>query len=368
LLDGYTPKSVWKMGFLIARERKGEAVMKAIRVDLIKALVLAAAIVSLAPKAVSAERLGADVISLFPEKLGEFAYADLKAARSQKSLAVLEAQFLPGILSQIQSLLAAERIDLLQQADGVAWGFIPASPYSAADSQTSAVAATGEQIVGIAIGDFNSDSVEAILKQRKVASLEMQGETLYALQPTAGPNDLFVVFLGSDRIAFGHRSALQKMLEVRSRATQGVTANDELFRLINEANGSGAIWAVLGSHYTKSTVMQLIPDLGSSAQPSKLVKTVKNLVLKLDADGGMDGQFQMILDSPDSANAMGQLLQLGLLYESYQLGKENKSLAGLLSRAQIFPSGDRVTLRLSVNEDEAAALPEILAAANSRPE
>jgi hypothetical protein len=338
--------------------------MKRIRIDLIKVLVLAAALVTLSPSAVRAERLGADVISLFPEKLGEFAYADLKAARSQKSLAVLEAQFLPGALAQIQSLLSADHINLLQQADGVAWGFIPASSYSAADSQSSAAAATGEQIVGIAIGEFNSDSVESILKQQKVVSIELQGETLYGLQPTTGPNDLFLVFLDSDRIAFGNRAALQKMLEVRSRAAVGVTANDELFGLINEANGSGAIWAVLGSHYTKSTVSQIIPDLGSSAQPSKLVKSVKNVVLKLDADGGMDGQFQMVLDSPDSANAMGQLLQLGLLYESYQVGKQNKSLADLLSRAQIFPSGDRVTLRLSVNEDEAAALPGILTAAS----
>jgi hypothetical protein len=337
--------------------------MKRVSKNLIRVLALCAAMISLPAKPACAERLGADVISLFPEKLGEFAYADLKAARSQKSLALLEAQFLPGTLSQIQSLLSADHVDLLQQADGVAWGFIPAAPYSAADAQGSAAAATGEQIVGIAIGEFNSDSVEALLKQRKVASIEMQGETLYALQPTIGPNDLFVVFLDSDRIAFGHRAALQKMLEVRSRATVGVAANDELFQLINEANGSGAIWAVLGSHYTKSTVTQLIPDLGSSAQPSKLVKSVKNVVLKLDADGGMDGQFQMVLDSSESANAMGQLLQLGLLYESYELGKQNKSLADLLGHAQIFPSGDRVTLRLSVNEDEAAALPGILAAA-----
>src|SRR5207249_11822522 len=35
------------------------------------------------PKPARAGRLGADIIALFPKEIGEFAYADLKKARSQ---------------------------------------------------------------------------------------------------------------------------------------------------------------------------------------------------------------------------------------------------------------------------------------------
>ena len=54
-----------------------------------------------------------------------------------------------------------------------------------------------------------------------------------------------------------------------------------------------------------------------------------------------------------------------ILFEGYQASsKQNQPLADLLRRAQVFPTGDRVTLRLSVNEDEASSLPTILSASN----
>ncbi len=331
----------------------------------VQGIVLIAALIAALPGAARAERLGTDVIAMFPKDLGEFAYADLKAARTQKQLGALEAQFLHGSLSQIQNRLASYGIDILQQADEVAWGFTPAVSYSVVDQSLSGRAATGEQIVGIAIGQYNPESSEGSLKQNKIASMETAGVTLFALQPTAGPNDLFFAFLDSNTLAFGHRAALQKMLEVRAGMISGLLENAAFFQLVDETNGSGALWAVLDPSYSKSALPQIAPDLEKFAQSSKLLKSVKNLVVKVDADGGIQGQVGIVLGSTDDANLMGQLLQIGLLYEGYQAtSKQNKSLADLLSRTQIFPSGDRVTVRLSVNEAEVASLPGTLAAGN----
>jgi hypothetical protein len=302
---------------------------------------------------------------MFPKDLGAFAYADLKAARSQKQLSALEARFLPGSLSQIQKRLASYGIDILQQADEAAWGFTPAATYSVVDQSSSGRAATGEQIVGIAIGQYNPESSETPLKQNKIASIETAGVTLFALQPTAGPNDLFFAFLDSNTIAFGHRAALQEMLETRAGIISGLVENAAFFHLVDETNGSGALWAVLDPSYSKSTLTQIAPDLEKFAQSPKLLKSVKNLVVKVDADGGMQGQVEIVLGSTDDANLMGQLLQIGLLYEGYQAtSKQDKFLGDLLRRTQIFPSGDRVTIRLSVSEAEVASLPGILAAGN----
>jgi len=346
-------------------ESERATIMKNKSVFRVQGIVLIAALIAALPGAARAERLGTDVIGMFPKDLGAFAYADLKAARSQKQLSALEARFLPGSLSQIQKRLASYGIDILQQADEAAWGFTPAATYSVVDQSSSGRAATGEQIVGIAIGQYNPESSKASLKQNKIVSIETAGVTLFALQPAAGPNDLFFAFLDSNTLAFGYRAALQKMLEVRAGMISGLVENAAFFQLIDEANGSGALWAVLDPSYSKSTITQIAPDLEKFAQSSKLLKGLKNLVVKVDADGGMQGQVEIVLGSTDDANLMGQLLQIGLLYESSQAtGKQNKSLADLLSRTQIFPSGDRVTIRLSVNEAEVVSLPGILAAGN----
>src|SRR5260370_9653249 len=123
----------------------------------VQGILLIAALIAALPGATRAERLGADVIGMFSNDLGEFAYADLKAARTQKQLGALEAQFLPGSLSQIQKCLASYGIDVVQQADEVALVFSPPASYFAADQSSSVRATTCATVEGIAVGQYNHE-------------------------------------------------------------------------------------------------------------------------------------------------------------------------------------------------------------------
>jgi hypothetical protein len=330
----------------------------------VRSVALLAALVLALPRSVQAGRLGLDLIALFPRDLGEFAYTDLKKARSEKWFAALETQLLPEPLEQVQKFLVSAGIDPERQVDEIAWGFIPATSYQASDRGTATVAPVGEQIIGFALGQYDPDSFEAYLKQKKVPTFHSQGHQLFALRSSAGPNDLFLTFLDSNTLAFGHRLALEKMLEVRSGAGGGLADNHELFSLVNEANGTGTFWAVLGAAYSKSTMTLLAPEIGQIAQSSKLMNRVRNMVLRIDAGSGMNGQFQLILRSPDDANVFGQVLQAAVLYEHYQAGKSNAAFSGVLDRAQVFPAGDRVTLRVSLGEEEISSLVNDHAPAN----
>jgi hypothetical protein len=325
-------------------------------VYVVRSVALLAALVLTLPRSAYADRLGLDLIGMFPKDLGEFAYTDLKKARSEKWFAALETQLLPDQLVQIQKFLVSTGINPDRQVDEVAWGFIPASTRPASDHGSSATATTGEQIVGLALGQYAPESSEANLKQKKVSTFESHGYTLFAMQFSTGPNDFFLTYLDSNTMAFGQRAALEKMLNVRSGAGGGLADNHELYSLVNEANGTGAFWAVLNSAYSKITVTQLAPEIGQIAQSSKVMDRVRNLVLRVEADSGMSGQFQVILRSTDDANAFGSLLQAALLYEHYKAGKDNTTFTSALDRAQVFPMGDRVTLRVSLDEDEISSL------------
>ena len=54
------------------------------------------------PKPARAGRLGADMIGLFPKDVGEFAYADLKKARTLKWFPQLQEQVLPDRFRQFE--------------------------------------------------------------------------------------------------------------------------------------------------------------------------------------------------------------------------------------------------------------------------
>src|ERR1700726_1580774 len=83
---------------------------------------------------------------------------------------------------------------------------------------------------------------------------------------------------------------------------------------------------------------------------------MRNMIISVDASGALDGKFQAICGSTEDANTLGQLLQAGFLYKRYQAQKDNPDLPSLLDQVRITPGGDRVTLHMSLSDDQMASL------------
>ncbi len=167
-------------------------------------------------KPAKAGGLGADTIGLFPKDVGEFAYADLKKARTMKWYPALEQQMLPERFKQFEKFLAAAGIDTNSQVDELTWALVPESALSK-DPATAGAATTetpdSEEIVGIALGGYNPDSTEAYFKAQKLPTAKSHGYTLFAFGSGVGPNDLFFFFVDSNKAAFGHRQLLEPLLK-----------------------------------------------------------------------------------------------------------------------------------------------------------
>ena len=320
------------------------------------AAAMVTAILLATPKPARAGRLGTDVIALFPKEIGEFAYADLKKARSQKWFPQLQEQMIPERFRQFEKFLASAGVDPNTQVDELAWGLVAEGMSSKTEGTGSSAVPTGEEVVGVALGSYNPSSTEAYFKQQKVSTAKARGYTLYAFGGGSGASDLFFFFIDSNTAAFGHREVLEKMIDVRFGEQEGLLTNDRLFPLINEANGSGVVWAVLNPAYTRLAMQQLAPEVEQFPEAAKLVARMQNLIINVDASSGIDGKFQAVCGSTDDANTLGQLLQAGFLYKRYQAQKENPELADLLDQARITPAGDRVTLRMSLSDDQMTAL------------
>jgi hypothetical protein len=308
------------------------------------------------PGTAQAQRLGNDTIALFPKNIGEFAYANLKQARSQKWFPQLQEQMLPERFRQFERFLASAGVDPNSQVEEVAWGLIPEGVTSKTEGAGSTAVPTGEQIVGVALGSYNPDSTEAFFKQQKLPTFKSHGFTMFAFGSGSGPNDLFFLFIDSNTAAFGHRTELEKMLSVRYGGEEGLMRNDNLFPLINETNGTGVVWAVLNPAYTRLAMRQLAPQVQQFPEAVKLVTRMQNLMINVQASSGIDGKFQAVCGSSDDANTLAQLLQLAFVYQQYQAKQQNPDLAQLLGQAQVTPGGDRVTLRMSLSDDQMAAL------------
>jgi hypothetical protein len=320
------------------------------------AVAILAALCFAMPNPARAGRLAADTIALFPKEIGEFAYVDLKKARSLSWFPQLQEQLLPDRFKQFERFLASAGIDPNSQVEELAWGLVPEGVTAKTGATGSDAVPTGEEIVGVALGNFNPTSAESYFKQQKLPTFKARGYTLYAFGSGAGPNDLFFLFIDSSTAAFGHRKLLEKMIEVRFGGEEGLLRNDQFYPLINDANGTGTVWAVLNPAYTRLAMQQLAPEIQQFPEAAKLVTRMRNMIISVDASGALDGKFQAICGSTEDANTLGQLLQAGFLYKHYQAQQDNPEMAQLLDSVRVTPAGDRVILRMTLTDDQVTSL------------
>jgi hypothetical protein len=311
------------------------------------------AILCAIPRASRAGALGSDILTLFPKDSGELAYADLKEARQFPWFAQLKAQMLPAKFKEFETFLSAAGVDPNTQVTELAWAMVPGK--ATTDNGGGAVPTT-EQIVGIALGQFQPASAEAYFTSKKLPVVKIRTFSLFAFGGGSGPNDLFFFFLDASTAAFGQRQQLEQLIAVRYGETQGLYSNSDFSSLVDQANGGGTVWAVLNPAYTRLAMQQLIPETAQFPAAAQLTSKLKAMTISVKGGSGVDAKFEAVCGSTEDANTFAALLQAGLMYRKYQVGSTNPDLGQLLDSAQITPSGDRLDLKLSLTDDQMQSL------------
>ncbi|HTZ32296.1 MAG TPA: hypothetical protein VMH31_07555 [Methylomirabilota bacterium] len=329
------------------------------RANLKQALALGAllALAAALAKPVKAGGVGADTIALFPKNTGEFGYVDMKKARTMKWFPALEQQIIPERFRQFEKFLASAGVDPNSQVDELVWGLVPDAVTKDDKGGAPAGVPSSELTVGIAMGNYNPDSTEAYFKKQKLPTTKLDTFTLFAFGSGAGAGDLYFFFLDSSKAVFGHKALLEKLIEIRQGREDGLLRNTDMYNLINEANGTGLVWAVLGPAYTRLAMSQLAPEVQQFPDAAKLVQNMKSMILSATAGSGVDAKVQAVCANTQDANTLSQLITAGLLYKKYQATKDNNQEFGqLLDQAQVSPSGDRIQILMSVSDDQMSSL------------
>lgn len=311
------------------------------------------AILSVLPGTARAGTLGSDILSMFPKESGELAYADLKEARQFPWFTQLKEQMLPAKFREFETFLSSAGIDPNSQVTELAWALVPGK--STSDSAGGSVPTT-DQIVGVALGQFQPSTAEAYFTSKKLPIVKVRTYSLFAFGGGSGPNDLFFFFIDSNTAAFGQRQQLEKMIGIRYGEGQGLYANTDFSSLVNSANGSGTVWAVLNPAYTRLAMQQLVPEAAQFPAAAQLTSKLKAMTISIKGSSGVDATFEAVCGSTDDANTFAALLQAGLMYRKYQVGNSNPDLGALLDSAQIVPAGDRLDVKLSLTNDQMQSL------------
>jgi hypothetical protein len=295
------------------------------------------------PRAAQAGSASTAVIGMFPKDVGEFAYADLKTARKYSWFPQLREQLLPKRFRDFEKFLSSAGVDPSTQVEELSWGSIQTGGGS-------------EEVVGVAQGEFDPSSAEAKLKQQKIAAVDVKGYHLFPFAGGKDAADILFTFIDSNTAAFGTRSGLEKLIDVRTGTTQGLITDDKMFPLINEANGHGLVWAVLDKNYTHIAIQQLVPQANQFPQAATIMERLQAMTITIEADNGIDAKFQAVCASTDDANLLAAALQAGLMYQRYQQAQAGSALAGALDGVSVAPAGNRLKVDAPVSQDQLLSL------------
>jgi len=316
-------------------------------------LAILIAVTCVCPGTSRAGSVGSDLLGLFPKNSGEVAYADLKTARQFPWFTQLKQQMLPAKFREFETFLTSAGVDPNTQVTELVWAVV--SNTATTDAKGTTVPAS-EQIVGIALGQFQPSSAEAYFAAKKLPIVKVRTFSLFAFGGGSGPNDLFFFFLDSNTAAFGQRQELEKLIGVRYGEGEGLYTNTEMSTLVNQANGSGTVWAVLNPAYTRLAMQQLVPETSQFPAAAQLASKLKAMTISVKGGSGIDAKFEAVCGSSEDANTFAALLQAGLMYKKYQVGNTNPDLGQMLDNTQITPAGDRLDLKLSLTDDQMLSL------------
>jgi hypothetical protein len=297
--------------------------------------------VTIAPKRAAAGTLSTAIIAMFPKNVGEFAYADLKAARKFSWFSQLNDQVLPPRFKQFEQFLGTSGVDPNSQVEEIAWANITSGK--------------GDDTVGIALGQFDPSAAETKLKAQKVPVFEVQGFHLYAFGSGAAAGDILFVFFDANTAAFGNRSVLEHLINVRMGGEETLLTG-KLFPLISEANGNGIIWGILDKDHTHLAMQQLVPQASQFPQAAAIIERMHAMIININADDGVDAHFQAVCDSVDDANLLSAAMQAGLMYRRYQEAQTNPALAKTIDQVRVTPSGDRLKVDAPISQEQLMSL------------
>ena len=293
--------------------------------------------------ALRAGSLGTNVVAMFPKNVSEFAYADLSEARKLSWYAQFKSQTLPPRFTELEHFLSAAGVNPNLQIDQIAWSI------GAENANDDRATPSVDQLLGVALGNFDPESAKNYYKAHKIAGLDVRAFTLY---PCSGCDNISIVFLDASTMAFGNPRLLQELIEVRSGVADSLLQNDKMFPLINGINGRGVFWGVLNTAGTRKAIGQIVPEALQFPQAGKLLNKINGMVIRVEGSSDLEAHIELISDSPEACATISQLLQAGVLLRRYQASQSDPQLADLLGGVRIAPNGEGLEVSLSISNDQ----------------
>jgi hypothetical protein len=294
------------------------------------------AVLALSATFSQAAELSSDAKSAIPKDVQQLIVVDYRAMQNSNAAMALKDRVLPPELKRLESALKNAKLNVDRDADVLAFA-------SFRDSSGQ-----GTRIVGIAQGQFETQSMLAAFAKRKVKTTVLRNNTIYPM----GSAGMSVVFLDQTTMVFGDKSAVIDALNARDGIIPNFLTNGEMVNDMGTVDRR-AIWSLLDAKGTQ-TMMRSV--LGDAAQLTDY-DTVRNRMLSsrytMDFDNGVKFDLSVVMSDTITAATCATLMK-GMLIMKKTSGSPMEAQA--LDHTTIDSNSGTLTVDYSSSDSEFAGL------------
>jgi hypothetical protein len=282
-----------------------------------------------------AAELSSDAKSAIPKDVQQLIVVDYRAMQNSSAAMNLKDQVLPPELKRLETALKNAKLNVDRDADVLTFA-------SFRDSKGDA------RIVGIAQGQFQTQSILATFAKSKTKPVVVRNNTIYPM----GSAGMSVVFLNQTTMVFGDRSAVKIALDARDGMIPNFLADSDMVNEMTQVDKS-AVWSLLDAKGTQTMMKSVLGDAAQLTDYDTVRNRMKNSRYTMDFDNGVKFDLAVVMSDTMTAATCATLMK-GMVIMKKASGTSLERTA--LDRTNIDSNSGTLTVDYSSSDSEFAGL------------
>ncbi len=230
----------------------------------------------------SGAELGNDAKSAIPKDVVQVIVVDYHAMQNSSAAMSLKDRVLPPELKRLETALKSSGLKVDQDADTLAFAAFRAGE--------------GSRIVGIAQGQFHTNTIMANFTKNKTKPVALRNNQIYPL----GSAGMSVCFLDQTTMVFGDKEAVKASLDARDGLSQNFLQNSDMVSEMNVVD-TKAIWSLLDQKGTQTMMKGVLGEASQLADYDTVKNRMKSSRYTMDFQNGV--KFDMAVVMSDTITA-----------------------------------------------------------------
>jgi hypothetical protein len=280
---------------------------------------------------VFAAQLTTDARGAIPHDVQQLVVIDYHAMQNSPAAMNLRNRVMPPELKEFDEALSHSGLNENHDVDELAFALF--RPSAGSDAL---------QTVGIAQGQFDTQTILANFRRQKVKVTMVRANSVYPMARTG----MVLCFVDPSTMIFGDREAVAKALDARDGMAASLLTNGSMMSAMQSVDSS-PLWSILDNKGTQTMMKQLLGEAGSVTDFDTVRQRLEASWYSMDFQHGV--RFDLTIDTGDTfaAATISSLLSAAVMVRKMSASDAEKQA---LNATDIASSSGNLTVHFATSD------------------